>query len=292
MNRKKYIHLLWKRISISDWIVLGVGVVFLLGFYLFFKRDTVYITATFKVTDENPLYANTLPNTEYASAFVPGDGQRDLFGHVIAEIKRVERYSETPQRIDLYDVTPERNVVYLDIKIKTVYNPRDHTYSAQGKNIVFGESFTFSFARVKFKALVVDFPGFRGAQSTQTMTTVVRAQLRNDSRGYSDVYGVPDFVARAVKKGDITSDDKGNPLVRVLDVSVAPAKRMVVNTIGQPFMVDDPYLKDVYVTLEIATKEINGKLYMFDYKPILINTVVPLNLKTINLSPVITEIIK
>jgi hypothetical protein len=180
----------------------------------------------------------------------------------------------------------------LDMKLKVVYDPRKHTYSAQGKNIVFGEVFTFSLERIKFKALVVDFPGFNDSHVIKTSKTIVRAQVRVDSRYYSDTYGVPSFVAQAIKADDTVTDSKGNVLVRILDVSVESAKRVVVNQNGQPFIVNDPDLKDVYCTLELATKKINGELYMFNYIPVLINATIPLNLKTVAVWPTITEIIQ
>ncbi len=282
MSIRKNFHSLWKNISISDWIIFGFGLLFLIGFYFFFKRDTVYVTARFKITDENPLYAYSTPNIEYAHAFMPGDSQRDAFGRIITEIKKV----------DAYQTDPTHYVVYLDIRLKAVYDPKKHTYSAQGKDIVYGEVFTFSLNKVKFKALVVDFPGFTDPRSVQKSKTIVRAQMRADSRNYSDIYGIPNFLAQAIKVGDTASDSEGNVLVKVLDVTIEPAKRVVVNQNGQPFIVNDPELKDVYYTLEVATTKINGRLYMFDYMPVIIGAGVPINLKTVTLWPSITEIVQ
>ena len=97
---------------------------------------------------------------------------------------------------------------------------------------------------------------------------------------------------KLVKKGDIVTDSKDNVLIKILDVSIQSAKRLVVSSSGQPFLVDDPYLKDVYYTIELATKEVDGKTYMFDYIPVLINTAVPINMNTVSIWPTITEIIQ
>jgi len=269
-------------LALTDWIFVCFGAVLLLSFYLFFRREVIFITARFKVTDENILYAKTTPNNEFTTSFMVGDTERDELGRVVSEIIGVESYK----------TVPEQHVVYLDIKLKSVYNPRKKQYSVRGKNIIFGESFTFSFTKVRFKALVVDFPGFRDPQGIKFKKTIVKTQLRYDSRGFSDVYGVPNFVAAAVKKGDIVTDSKDNVLIKILDVSIQSAKRLVVSSSGQPFLVDDPYLKDVYYTIELATKEVDGKTYMFDYIPVLINTAVPINMNTVSIWPTITEIIQ
>lgn len=271
-----------RRVTILDWIFISFSIVLLLTFYLFFKREVVYITARFKVTDENILYAKTSPNNEFTTSFQVGDTERDELGRVASEIVSVESYK----------TNPEEHIVYLDIKLKAVYNPRTRQYSVRGKNILFGESLTFSLTKVHFKAVVVDFPGFRNAQAITLKKTIVKAQLRWDNRYYSDVYGVPDFVASAVKKGDTVKNSKGEVLVRILDVDIQPAKRLVVNNAGQSFLVEDPYLKDVYYTIELATKEIDGKTYMFDYRPVLINNVIPINMNTVSVWPNIIEIVQ
>lgn len=274
--------LLLRKITLFDWIFIVLSAIALVFFYLFFKRDVTYITARFKVTDENILYATSSPGNEFASSFRVGDTEKDELGRTISEIVGVEAYK----------TIPEQQKIYLDIKLKAIYNPRTNQYTVRGKNILFGESLTFSFTKVRFKALVVDFPGFRDQADEETKKTIVKTQVRHESRGFSDVYGVPSFLADAVNKDDEVIDSKGNVLIKVIDKTVKPARRLVVNNSGQPFIVDDPYLKDVYYTLEISTREINGATYMFDYIPVLINSVVPMNFKSVSVWPTITEIVK
>lgn len=271
---------LLKKLSIVDWIFFFLGLAILLGISLFFRREVKFITIKFKVTDENVLYARNSPTNEYALGFITGDVERDELGRVISEITGVESYK----------TSPDQQVVYLDIKLKAVYNPRKQQYSLQGKSIIYGESFAFSFGKTRFKALVVDFPGFRTTNSIKSEKTIVKAQLRVENRQFSDVYGVPGYVAHAVSKGDTVTDTKGNVLLRILDVTTTPAKRLVMSNSGQPYMVDDPYLMDLYYSIELSTKNINGKIYMFDYLPVLINNAIPINLNTISIWPTITEI--
>lgn len=269
-----------KKMTIFDWVFIAFGLIAFISFYFFFRRDVVYTTARVKVTDEIALYAVSSPNVEFASSFHVGDTERDELGRVVSEITSIETYK----------IVPDKQVVYLDIKLKSVYNPRTKKHSVRGKDIIFGESFDFSFTKVRFKGIIVDFEGFNDQDSEKSKKITLKAQLRNENRNYSDVYGVPEFIAKSVKPGDEVKDSKGNTLVKIVEVNILPAKRVVLNNAGA-YTIDDPYLKDVFYTMEISAKEINGKNYMFDYLPVFIGTVVPINTENSSLFPTITEIL-
>lgn len=269
-------------ITAIDWIFICISFVTLITFALFFKRQVVFTTATFKVTDENILYQKTSPTNEFANSFMVGDTERNELGQVTSEIVGKEAYK----------LNPETTVVYLDIKFKATYNPRKRQYSVRGKTIIFGESVEFSFSKIKFKAIVVDFPGFRDPNSVKYTKTLVKAQLINESRYFSEVSGVRDFFASAIKINDTVKDSKGNVLVRILDVKIEPAKRVVMTNTGQPYIINDPSLKDVFLTLELATREIENQKYMLNYIPLYINSTIPINTDLVSLLPTITEILQ
>lgn len=271
---------IFKRLSSVDILFVATSLLLLVGIYFVFKRQTVYITARFKVTDENIFYAFNSPRNEYALSFVIGDTERSELGNVISEIVGIESYK----------TNPEQRVTYLDIRLRALYNPRKKVYTLRGKNIAFGESFTVNFSNVKINAVVIDFPGFSGYKDMKTQTTTIRAQLRYDSRQFSDVYGVPSHLAYAIHSGDTVKDSKNNTLAKILDVQILPAKRTVVTSGGNSFQTNDPDLKDVYYTIELTTKTDGNKIYMFDYLPVEIGQVVPLNLKTVSVWPTIIEI--
>jgi hypothetical protein len=271
-----------QRITFFDLVFIILAMSLLFGFYFFFRREVVTITARFKVTDENVLYAETAPKDEFANSFKVGDTEYDGLGRVVSKIVNVESYK----------IVPDRTITYIDIRLQAVYNPRTRLYAVRGKNIIFGETFDFSFTKVKFKGLVVDFPHYKDPNTIIHKKIIVKAQLRNDSRFFSEVYGVPDFLAVAVKQGDEVKNSKGNVLARIVDVNSMPAKRLVTNNTGQPYFVDDPYLKDVYYTIELATTEENGTMYMFGYVPVVIGAQMPINTAKTSIFPIITEIIE
>jgi hypothetical protein len=211
-----------------------------------------------------------------------GDSEKDELGRTEAEITSV----------DSYKTNQAGQVVYLDIRLKAIYNPRTQQYSLKGKNLIFGEFFDFSFRKAHVRALVVDFPGLRDSHNVTETKTIVKTQVRDASRSFSDTYGIPDYLAQGIKTGDAVRNSKGNLMAKVLDVQVLPAKRMVVSTSGQPFMIDDPYLKDVYCTIELSTIKVGGKAYMFDYLPVVVGAIVPFNTDTISVWPTIIQIVE
>lgn len=268
-----------KKISIIDAVAIAICIVVLSAGYFMFKRKVEPIIMRVKITDDNALYAKTLPGEEFANSFIVGDTEKDEAGRVVSEITSV----------DAYKVKSDQTVVYLNIKTNAVYNPNNNTYTIQGKNVAFGETFLFSLSKVKFRGLVVDFPGFRDQGVVKQTKTIVLAQLRDSSRFYSDTYGVAPYLANAVKKNDAVTNSKREVLLKVLDVSVKPAMRTITNN-ARTYQALDPELKDVFYTIELTTKQLNGQVYMFDYQPVIIGALVPINLPTVSVFPTIIEI--
>lgn len=272
MNISAFIKKLGKKLHPFDILFITATVIALIVFYFVFKRETVFITIRAKMIDKD----------EYTIGYINGDKEVDDLGRTVSEIVNV----------DSYKVSPFQQAVYLDIKLKVTYNPRTGVYSAKGKDILFGETFTFAFSKARFKGTIVDLPGLSKALKILDKKTIVKAQIRYEDRSFSDIYGVPEFFADAVKNGDTVVDTKGNILATILDVKKNPAKRVFVTSGGQSTIIDDPVLKDVYFTVELATKEVNGKLYMFDYKPMLIGESIPIYTRHAALWPTITDIIE
>lgn len=281
MKLPAWARLTLRRLHKADLLFIIISFFILLGIFILFRRQTVYITGRFKVTDEN-FSTTRFPRDEYALSFVVGDTERNELGKVIAEIVNVESYK----------TTAESKVTYLDIKFSAIYNPRKKVYTLLGKDVAVGEIFTFRFSNAKVRTVVVDFPGFTGYQNMKPSTTTVQAQLRDDNRQFSDVYGVPNYLAYALGPGDTMTDSRGNVMAKILEVQVFPAKRTIVNSSGYSFQINDPNLKDVYYTIELSTKVANNKIYMFDYLPVEIGTRIPLFTKTVSVSPTIIKILQ
>lgn len=268
-----------RQLTVLDYGLFLIVITGALFFVFFLKRENVFIDVKFKITDPDVLYMNTRALDEYAVSFVIGDKEFNELGQTIAEIVKV----------DTYRTNTDRQVVYLTLRAKANYNPRKKLYSIKGRPVVVGQSFTYTLTKVKFEGIVVDFPGLTTANKTFDKKSV-KAQIRDSSREYSDTYGVPPYIAYAVSVGDQVKDSQGNVLAKVLQVDVLPAKRTVVTTDNRSLVVNDPELKDVFYTLELSVYEDKDRLFMFDYLPVYIGQVLPLNFGQISVWPTIIEI--
>jgi hypothetical protein len=281
-----------KKLVFIDYLFIAIFLLIVLGGFLFFKRQTVYIPVTFKVADEGDLQAAALPKVnfgnsytpkiDYAQSFIVGDTEKNEIGKPTATITNVESYS----------MGPTNQIIFVTANIKAVYNPRKKQYTIKSRPVTYGTSIPFIFNNVTFTGLVVNFPGFETAQEVTRGTTQVRAQLREESREFSEVSGVPPYIATAVRVGDTITNSNNEPMATVTSVDVRPATRTVITGGGAAVRSQDPELFDVFYTLELATKQVKDKIYMFDYFPVIVGEKVPLNFSSVSVYPTIVEILK
>lgn len=295
MKIRKYIRFLvtaTKKMVVLDYVFIGVFLLIFLGFFIFTKRKTVYIPVTFKVTDERSLNAvfspkpdvlqDFSPRVDFAQGFIVGDMEKNEFGQATATITGV----------DSYDISPNNQAVFVTVNVKAIYSPRKNQYTVKSRPITYGASIPFIFKNITFTGLVVNFPHFESAQQAEPGITRVKVQLRQDSREFSEVFGVPHYLATAIKAGDSITNSNDEIMATIISVETRPATRTVVTGSGTTINTQDPSLLDVFYTIDLATKQVNDKTYMFDYFPVLIGETIPLNFPTVSVYPTIIEILK
>lgn len=269
-----------KEFVIIDYILLIIILFSVIFFFFYLKRQNRYINITVKVTDDDVLYAYTDPNDFYANSFIVGDGEKNILGKNIIRIDQIRTYQ----------TEENKKAVYLDLQIEANYDPKRDQYYFRGQPLIYGQSILFSFSQVRFHALVVDFPNFQ--DQSQEYKIKVKAQLRSNDLKSPDVYGVPDYVANAIRPGDQIIDSQNQVIAQILDVDIQAAKRTVITDHGQVFLVNDPQLKDVYYLLELQVRDIQGRRYFNQDQEIIIGKVIPLNFPNITIYLTITEILE
>lgn len=269
---KKIIKKIKAKFSIFDLLLAGSLVLLVGVFFFFFYRKSEYIKIRVKVTDQDVLYAGTLPKNFYANQFEVGDVEYDAIGRKIAEIVK----------IDSYNLNPSDRVVYLDLLVKSTYDSRTKTYSVRGNGIRYGSPMRFNLLKVTFDGYVTEFPNSMDAHHVQVGVKRVETIGR----------GLEPFIADAVHVGDTFYDSSGNVLVKVLSVENKPAERVIQDFSPQLYLRNDPLYRDIYITVEVKTKTVDGIVYLFDDLPLKIGESVPINLKDISVFPAITKFIE
>ena len=267
-----------KKLTYFDILALSVLFVLALAFFFFFSRKVEYITIRVKVTDQDVLYAQTQPATWYANRFEVGDTEKDTLGRVTAEIVGVERFN----------VSSDRKALYLDLKIRALFDSRSKLYSAKGKSLNFGTPLRFNFSKVTFDSLVTDSPSIEMQKDLKVVDKKVVALLRGIK---PEEITIEPLVIQSVKKGDKVMNSNGEVLAEVLDVKIRPAERVTQTDKGELLLRADPLYKDALFTLNIRTKILDNEPFMFDNIPFKIGEWVPLNFENVSLWPQIVEIL-
>lgn len=266
-----------KKLTYFDIALIVLLTILFLGFFFFFYRKAEYANIRVKVTDQEVLYARTLPTTWYANQFVVGDVERDALGRVISEIVGIERFN----------VKSDKKVVYLDLRVRATYDTRTKLYSARGRPLIFGTPVRFNFSKVTFDGIVTEFPNSSAQKNLKITNTKVTALLRG-----IEPEKVPDEpeILKAVKVGDKIYDSNGKVLAEVLDLKIRPAERVTQTTQGELLLRHDPLYKDALFTLNIRSKILDNEPFMFDNIPFKIGERLPLNFEDVSLFPVIIKI--
>lgn len=268
---------LFKKLSYFDIALIGVIAILGITFVLFFYRKSTNITIRVKVTDQDVLYARTLPQNWYAQQFHIGDQERDALGKTIAEIISV----------DSFLVSSNETAVYLDIRVKSIYDSRTKTYSVRGKQISFGTPLRFNLSQVTFTGFVTGFPNLQNDANIQTDYVVVKAVGRAIVPFEREIEPA---VFMSVKPGDKIFDSQKMLLADVQNLAIKPAQRITETDNGDVLLRADPYYKDIELTVKVLTKKYQGQYFMFDNLPLKIGAFLPLNFEHVSIFPVITDI--
>lgn len=260
------------KLTKSDFIFLLIPVIVLCSFYFFFYRKSEYINIKIKVTDQDVLYQSTEPKSWYANQFEVGDKEYDALGRVVTEIVSV----------DSFNIDSIHKAVYLNLKVKAVFDTRSKLYSARGKTLIFGAPMRFNLSKITFDGFVTQFPGSDLVNSTSTEYMTVHAIGRN----------VEPLIASVVQKGDKIFDSNNNLLAEVNNVEVKPAEQVTQTDSGDLYLRYNPLYKDIILTINVRTKKLHNEIFMFDNLPFKIGETIPLNFNKISIFPMITNIIE
>src|SRR3989344_4307094 len=265
MNLKNLVRLI-NKVTWFDRILIFLIVSSGLVFFIFFYRKAEYVTIRVKVTEQEVLYAYSLPKSWYANRFEIGDQELDTLGRPSAEIIGIERFN----------TDSSHKVVYLDLRVRAVYDTRTKLYSARGRNLIFGAPIRLNLSKIVFDGIVTEFPG--SERQVKTELVEIDALARS----------VEPAMANFIKKGEQIFDSNGILLAQTAEVEIKPAEQVTQTAAGELLLRANPLYKDVRLKLLVRTKEVFNELFMFDDVPVKVGEIIPLNFEKLSLFPIVT----
>lgn len=213
------------------------------------------------------MYANSRPAIWYANQFNVGDNELDSLGRKITEIVGMEKF----------DVSAEKQALYLDINIKSGYDTRTKTYFVKGKNITYGTPLTFNLRNVTFSGIITEFPNMNKSD-VKIRTAVIQAIGER----------LEPIIVNSVHTGDKIYDSNGTLLAEIIKAEVKPSKTITTDNYGNLLLKDNPIFRDLIVTARVRTKTVKSNNFIFDQDIIKIGETLPLNFNNISVFLMIT----
>lgn len=270
----------FKSFKAFDFVITFLLIFLAIAFFLFFFRQSKFLTVKMKITEKNVLYASTTPPSWFVYLFKEGMVEKDGFGRVNAQVADVY----------FYDTTPTNKAVYLTIKLRTTYNNRSREYKYKGTTVAVGEGLRINLEKILVEGLIVEVEGLENPYEEVYFQVKARLMENTTSSVFSETTGVEPFVAESIKIGDKVFDSSGKLMAEVVEKEVLPAQKNTFDDKGNVYSKTDPRKKDVFLKLKVRAKKINNEFYFFDDIRIKVGQSLPLHFPNISLYPVITEI--
>lgn len=268
-NKKiNLIAILQKYLKVQDIILLVLVFGTATFFFFFFYRKAEFVEVKIKVTDQDVLYATTLPKPWYANQFETGDTEIDAIGNIITELIDVETVP----------VSKSETAVYLTLNVKATYNTRTDRYTVKGRDLIFGAPIRFNLGMVTFDGIVVDFPGLKESDSYEYR--IVTALVRS----------VEPYVAESIHIGDQVINNRGEVLIELVDIDVTSADMVVTTDSGEVLLQKSPLHKDVIVKAKVRVKKVKDLIFLLEDLPFGVGQALPINLDHTSLFPTISSI--
>ncbi len=250
--------------------------------YLFFRKSTL-VTVTIKVNEDSVAFnswdvGNKGTRSWFAQMFYPGMKEKDGLGKATAEVLSLRSY----------DTSPARKAVYLNVRLRTVYNRASNQNYYKGKAVLVGSTIKLYLDSLQVDGLITYVEGIKDPR--QKIILILETQVRDETPVYPETSGTKPYIADALSEGQEIKDDQGNTIIKILKKRVENAQRVVTTSDGRVFIQTNPLRKDVFFTLEVSANQIANRYYIFDDVPVLIGIGIPVNTTTISMWPEVTKI--
>jgi len=229
------------KLNLFDLLIL-TAIIVVLGFLMYnrLQRKSHWINVRISVENVDWWYQGTPPYYWYASNLKAGDISYDSFGKKVAEVIRVENYDFGG---------PHRNI-YVDLKVKVVFDKKRQQYLYEFKPLVVGSITNFYFSAEQLRGLVIRLNEEEIPYISKTIT--IQKKLV-----------IPE-MADKIKVGDKSSDTNHNVVAEIIDVENSISSTYEFSDIrGGNIKTYDPDYRDVKITMRIKTfRDLDRNFYV------------------------------
>jgi hypothetical protein len=232
------------------------------------------------IGDDSVVYGTwngTGPKDWFANSFHKGQTEKDGLGRIQSQVLDV--YS--------YDTSVNHKIVYINVKLNSVYNRATNTYTYKGVPVLVGSTIKLNLDNVFAEGLVTEVKGYPSRAEKKTIK--IEARLGDEETNFLGTAATKGYIADAIQTGDLVKDSNGTILIKIVDKRTTQAEATVTTSDGRLVKAIDPNRKDIFLTLEVLAEKQNGKYYFLNNIPILVDQTIPLNLSTISVFPTVTK---
>ena len=230
-NIKKFIISIIQKISFFDALVLLV-ILLVLGIFSYnrLQRKSEWVDIRISVENVDWWYKGSFPYYWYAANLKEGDIAYDSFGQKSAEVIKVDNY-------DLGG--PYRNI-YVDLKIRGVFNKKKQQYLYEFKPLVIGSGIAFNFSNQQVKGLIVKI----GEKEISYFYKTIKIRVKEV---------IPE-LADKINIGDKSFDTNGDLVNEIIDLKKSINSFYEFSDIrGKNIKVYDSDFRDLEITLKVKT---------------------------------------
>lgn len=257
---KRWIDLL----GISIFIVCLITVVF------FFLRRAEYVVVTLRISKNDNLSIWSAPQPQwYLDHITPGLADKDVFGKTNLEVIKVHSYPNNGTE----------QTVFVDIKVRAVYNRTSKTYSYNGTPLLISTYQNFNVGSLQISGVIHDLDyAISKSKKSIKVEGELEVKYNEDSIHLSNTefQGIRKYISQRIVPGLSVKDSDGNEIAKVLDVKRTPSyKRFIYN--GSLVNVFDTERERIYLIVQLETTQSGQHLLYREETPILINSIITLD---------------
>src|SRR3989344_7862126 len=277
--RSLYVGLHWR-----DVVAISLFFLILTIAFFFFLRRAQYIDVRIRITQNDVLKNYRIWDMAplwYANVLKPGMSESDILGRKLITILAIN--SGVAEDND--------QLVYVDLRIKALYNSRTKEYSYNGLPLLVGSHQRFKVNGIQLPG-IIHAVGDLGRDPFPQKSYLIRGFLdprnnevsvfnqTNQLSSLISYTGVYKFISNKLQIGSQVKNDQ-KVLAQITEIKKTPALKRVIDN-GREWEIPDPQRESIEMALTATVNIIDGKPYFKeDQNRLILGGAIPLDFSNV-----------